>query len=141
MPARARDLAAPSLLRAQSSARDVPKAGLRDAMTLCPKRRNGRRRLRSDGDVAVDVGGYVARGSTPHERLDFLPIGETDHGFVESRGHKIRLGGLEGDAGGDAITDVLAVFCAAEPENDDFLMTGRITGPRCEAREQPWMGG
>ena len=56
-------------------------------------------RLQFDGDVAVDVGGYVARGSAPHKRLDFLPIGETDHGFVESHGHKIRLEGVEGDAG------------------------------------------
>ena len=79
---------------------------------------------RSNDEAAVGGGRYVDQGTTPHESLNFLPIGDTYYGFVENRGHEIRLERLGGGAVDDAVAGVLVVFCAAEPESGDFLVTG-----------------
>lgn len=79
---------------------------------------------RSDDETAVGGGRYVDQGNTPHESLNFLPVGDTYYGFVENRGHEIRLERLGGNAMDDDLTGVLVVFCAAEPGSGEFLVTG-----------------
>ena len=81
-------------------------------------------RYRSDEEMAVGGGRYVDQGNVPHESLNFLPVGDTYYGFVENRGQEIGLERLGGEPGDETMTGVLVVFCAAEPESGEFLVTG-----------------
>ena len=79
---------------------------------------------RSDEEPAEGGGRHVDEGNVPHESLNFLPINETYYGFVENRGHRIRLEKLGGQRAAKTIAGVSVVFCAEDPESGEFLVTG-----------------
>ena len=81
-------------------------------------------RYRSDEEMAVGGGSYVDKGNVPHESLNFLPVGDTYHGFVENRGERIDLTKLGGEADDEDVGDVLVVFSAVDPAGGEFLVTG-----------------
>lgn len=81
-------------------------------------------RYRSNEEVAVGGGRFVAQGNVPHESLNFLRVGETYYGFVENRGQQIRLERLGGEPEDETVDGVLVVFCAEEPQSREFLVTG-----------------
>ena len=81
-------------------------------------------RYQSDDEAAVGGGSYVDEGNVPHESLNFLAVGDTYYGFVENGRKQIRLERLGAQAGDEAATGVLVVFCAEDPAGNDFLVTG-----------------
>ena len=86
----------------------------------------------SDDEPAVGGGSYVDGSNTPHESLNFLPVGDTYYGFVQNRG-KINIERLGGQAGDETTTGVLVVFCAGGPESKEFLYLDRADRRVAEA--------
>ena len=79
----------------------------------------------SDSEEAVGGGSYVDPGGcTPHESLNFLPVGDTYYGFVEHRRQNINLNNIGGKSHDKTVTGVLIVFCAQEPETGESLIVG-----------------
>ena len=78
----------------------------------------------SDDEKADGGGSYVDEGNVPHEALNFLPVGDTYYGFVENRGQQIRLENLGGRSADGTISGVSVVFCAVDPQSDEFLVIG-----------------
>ena len=93
-------------------------------------------RYQSDEETAVGDGSYVDQGNVPHESLNFLPVGDTYYGFVErgknkkGENRKIKLENLGGNPRDEAVTGVLVVFCAKNPETSELLVTGCSRRPK-----------
>ena len=87
-------------------------------------------RYESDEEERFGGGSYVDQGNVPHESLNFLPVGDTYYGFVETgkngkgENGKIELKNLEGKPGDKTVAGVLVVFCAKERETGELLVTG-----------------
>ena len=82
----------------------------------------------SEDEPGFGGGGYVVKGNVPAEALNFHPVGNTYYGYVANRGRQIRLEtnfGAERDAA--TVEPVSVVFCATDPDTDDFLVVGWYT--------------
>ncbi len=83
---------------------------------------------RSDKELAVGGGAHVADGNLPHESLNFLPVGDTYYGYVRVKTPQIRIENIGAARADDAVSDVLVVFCAVQPDSRDFLVVGWYEG-------------
>ena len=79
---------------------------------------------RSDGELAFGGGSWVIDGNVPHESLNFLPVDDTYYGYIKYGGKNLGIGKPGAGRGGDAVSDVLVVFCAEHPKSGDFLIVG-----------------